>query len=218
MRRKIGIAFMILGTVLVLAALSLFCWNRLEDHRAGELAESQSAQLLTYIAEQEDASEETPPAGFNLAENAVQEESVPEAEIDGYVYIGLLSIPALDLELPVMADWDYTRLRIAPCRYSGSVQTDDLVIAAHNYTRHFGTLTKLAPGDAVCFTDVEGRRYLYETEFVETLEPTAIEEMTSGEYALSLFTCTYGGQYRVTVRCRRIGEIYEKNEGETLVH
>jgi sortase A len=36
---------------------------------------------------------------------------------------------------------------------------------------------------------------------VETLEPTAVEEMTNSGYALTLFTCTYGGQSRVTVRC-----------------
>ena len=32
---------------------------------------------------------------------------------------------------------------------------------------------------------------------------TAVEEMTAGEYDLTLFTCTYGGQSRVTVRCDR---------------
>ena len=36
---------------------------------------------------------------------------------------------------------------------------------------------------------------------LETLSPFAIEEMTGGNWDLTLFTCTVGGQYRVTVRC-----------------
>ena len=57
-------------------------------------------------------------------------------EIDGYGYVGVLTIPTLELELPVMSEWDAARLKIAPCRYSGSTKTRDLVIAGHNYTTH----------------------------------------------------------------------------------
>ena len=38
---------------------------------------------------------------------------------------------------------------------------------------------------------------------IETLKPRAIEEMDSGEWDLTLFTCTIGGSYRVTVRCEK---------------
>ena len=41
----------------------------------------------------------------------------------------------------------------------------------------------------------------YEVIELETLSPFAIEEMTGGNWDLTLFTCTVGGQYRVTVRC-----------------
>lgn len=100
-----------------------------------------------------------------------------------------------------MAQWDYQRLKIAPCRYTGSTKTDNLVIAAHNYARHFGNLSKLTAGERISFVDMDGIVTVYEVALVETMEPTAIEEMTDGSYDLSLFTCTYGGQYRVTVRC-----------------
>lgn len=67
-----------------------------------------------------------------------------EVEIDGYYYIGYISIPALGMELPVMSDWSYPQLNISPCRYAGSTKTDDLVIAGHNYTRHFGGIKNLS--------------------------------------------------------------------------
>jgi sortase A len=129
-----------------------------------------------------------------------------EVEIDGRLYIGYLFIPALGLELPVQSQWDYPGLKISPCRYVGSTKTDDLVIAAHNYDRHFGRISKLAQGDLVYFTDMDGVQTTYQVMETLILQPTAIEEMTTSGYDLTLFTCTYGGKTRVTVRCDRVEE------------
>lgn len=54
-----------------------------------------------------------------------------------------------------MSEWDCSRLRIAPCRHFGSSRTDDLVIAAHNYKNHFGSLASLAVGTEIFFTDMD---------------------------------------------------------------
>jgi len=125
-------------------------------------------------------------------------------EIDGYGYIGCLYIPSLGLELPVMSELDTQRLYVAPCRYTGSTKTDDLVIAAHNYTRHFGKLSWLGLGDEVLFVDMDGVTIAYEVVDMQILGPYDVAQMTSGEYDLTLFTCTYGGASRVTVRCDRV--------------
>jgi hypothetical protein len=45
-----------------------------------------------------------------------------------------------------------------------------------------------------CYEQPEGIPLKY-------LDPYAVEEMTSGEFDLPLFTCTYGGKSRVTVYC-----------------
>ena len=55
-----------------------------------------------------------------------------------------------------MSDWDYGRLKMAPCRQFGSAATDDLVIAGHNYINHFGSLGMLKAGDSVTFTGTDG--------------------------------------------------------------
>ena len=194
MRNKLGTICMILGTVLILAALSLFLWNRREAEQAGEAAADILPQVVEQIAETA-AEAPAPPDPFDP--------TMTEAEIDGYLYIGYLSIPALGLELPVMSEWDYNRLNIAPCRYSGSTKTDDLVIAAHNFAQHFGGLSGLTGGEQVIFVDMDNVVSTYTVAAVEILAPTAVEEMTNGEYDLSLYTCTYGGRSRVTVRCDR---------------
>ena len=187
MRHKSGTICMILGAALILTALSLFIWNKWDDRRAGTSADD----ILPRLEEQIGDSNSPNPYDSRMS----------EAEIDGYSYIGYLSLPSLGLELPVMSDWSYPQLRIAPCRYYGSVKTGDLVIAAHNYSRHFGNIRDLMPGDIVYFTDMDGQVSEYEVVEVNILNPMDVEEMTSSGYALTLFTCTYGGQSRVTVRC-----------------
>ena len=137
---------------------------------------------------------------------ATQVPEMPTAQIDGYDYIGTLTIPALELELPVMAQWDYDRLTIAPCRQFGTTQTDDLVIAAHNYIVHFGLLYQLSPGDTVAFRGVDGAEIDYAVAEVSTLAPDEVEAVQNSGYALTLYTCTSGGVARTVVFCDRTGE------------
>lgn len=124
-----------------------------------------------------------------------------EVEIDGHRYIGYLSMPTVELELPIMSDWSYEKLTIAPCRYYGTLRGKDLVLLAHNYDRHFGRLNDLKVGDSVYFTEMDGTVTAYKVVARDILDPYAVEEMTAGLYDLTLFTCTYGGQSRVTVYC-----------------
>lgn len=128
---------------------------------------------------------------------------MPLKKVDGRYYIGVLEIPALELELPVMEEWNYPNLRIAPCRYAGSVYSGDVVIAGHNYARHFGGLKNLKPGDAVRFTDADGNVFSYTVTALEILGKSDGDRMCQGDWDMTLFTCTYGGAKRVTVRLKR---------------
>lgn len=189
---------MVLGALLVLAAAGLFGWNRWEDYQAGKALEDTLPQVRD-LASGEDPQDDGAEDGTKGGEST--EDGMAVRWVDGYQYIGYLSLPTLGLELPVMSSWSYYQLRIAPCRYTGSLKSGDLVIAAHNYTTHFGGLKYLSEGDPVYFTDMEGEETAFEVVLVDTLSPYAVEEMTDSGFALTLFTCTYGGQSRVTVRC-----------------
>ncbi len=52
--------------------------------------------------------------------------------------------------------------------------------------------------------DMQGNRFAYEVQVVETLEATAVEDMVSEEWDLTLFTCDLSGESRVTVRCLQV--------------
>lgn len=201
MKSKTGSFLTALGSLLVFAALALFLYNQ----RQSDMAEKASMEVMPELVEaihvhvQEAAAETLPVA----AEEASVRE-MPESRINGESYIGFIGIPALDLELPVMSDWSYKKLNIAPCRYSGSLYSDDLVLMAHNYRNHFGRLSSLSLGDVVTFTDMDGKTAYFEVTAMDLLGPAAVEEMTAGGSDLTLFTCTYGGTSRVTVRCDRV--------------
>ena len=122
--------------------------------------------------------------------------------MDGQNCIGVLEIPSLSLSLPVLSTWSDAGLRLAPCRYQGSASRGDLIIAAHNYRRHFGTLHRLCAGDAVFFTDAAGNRFAYAVSYTEQLAGTAVAEMAAGDWDLTLFTCTAGGKDRLAIRCK----------------
>ena len=93
------------------------------------------------------------------------------------------------------------KLKISPCRYAGSIVSDDLVIMAHNYKTHFGRISQLAEGSEVCFIDMKGKQWDYRVVAIDILPGEAIEEMIAGEYDLTLFTCASNRSNRVTVRC-----------------
>jgi sortase A len=198
---------MFLGTALIFGALSLFIYNQHEATEAKMANVHLLPQLMEVIEENEDAVTEpetyVQPVGTPVDYLDPSAFEMTEVEINGHAYIGYLTIPRLELELPVMADWSYPKLQISPCRYTGSVRGEDLVIMAHNYASHFGGLTKLPAGDSVIFTDMDGIVTVYEVVAQDILDPYAVEEMTSGEFDLTLFTCTYGGKSRVTVYCDR---------------
>ena len=195
MPKKVGIIFVSMGAVLILSALLLFFHNKREAQRAGQEAELLLNSLQTVLTEQE------------VPEEKELSPEMPVVMIDGYGYIGYLSIPELELELPVMSEWDYARLKIAPCRQCGSSRTDDLVIAAHNYETHFGSLSDLEAGAAILFTDMEGVENHYRLDKLETLDPEedeAVEAVLESEYPLVLYTCTTSGAARVTAFCQRV--------------
>lgn len=193
MSKKFGIVFMTVGVLSVISAVGLLIYNQLDAARADKTSQSVLDKIEQAI-DDNSAVTDAPEISYEMK----------TIEIDGYDYIGFLAVPSLDLTLPVMAEWDYTRMKIAPCLYYGSVKSCDMVIAAHSYKRHFGSLKELKVGDEIFFTDADNKKYQYVVSAIEVLPPTATEEMISSKFDLSLYTCTYGGSERLTVRCQKI--------------
>ena len=187
---KIGITLMAFGLLLITAAGGLFAYNRINDKKAGETAH----KIIESVEKKSSGSSDE-----------VLKNGEKIAVIDGTKYSGIISIPALYIELPVQTDYSLAKLKNAPCVYSGSVIDGTAVICAHNYQSHFGNLKYAAPGVKVYFTDVEGLTYQYEIAKIETLDGYDVEKMKENTgWDMTLFTFTYSGRQRVTARLKRV--------------
>lgn len=189
------------GTVLILAAASLTLYNVWDAYRAGKAAQAIAEELTAAIDHNE-----------TKAENTVTESKEREMDVvtlDGVDYIGTITIPVAGLVLPVQYNYTFDALRNSPCRYYGSYMTNDLVICAHNSSKHFGPIRWLEAGDDIYLRTVDGAEIHYTVKGLETLQPEEVDRMTStkdetlGSWDLTLFTCYIGGQTRCAVRCAR---------------
>lgn len=199
MNRK-GKLWIITGMLLLLCAALLTGYNIIENFRADNYAETAVFQLEKSIEEtvleKEDFIENNPLSN--------PDREMPVETVNGHDYIGILNIPALNIEIPVISYWDYASLKVAPCRYYGSVYQKNMVLCGHNYASHFGGLKNLHIGDQIHFSDMDGNEFKYQVVELETLNADHTEEMLDGEWDLTLFTCTIGGEKRVTVRCEQL--------------
>lgn len=215
-KRKGGL-WITLGLLLIAAALSLVCYNLYDALRA-----EQSAWQIICSLEEASEEESRISAPAEASEKAaLPQEPVLEAQmempvktVDGIEIVGILRIPALELELPIISQWSYPDLQTAPCRYSGSAYLNNLILCGHNYSSHFGRLKELREGDIITFMDMDGNLFIYEMAERETLMPTSVEEMSSGDWDLTLFTCTVGGKSRVTVRCTLVEREAEPTQAQ----
>lgn len=210
-RKQEGLLLITIGLLLIAAALFLVSYNLYDELRAEQSARQAVTQLDAYLPAE--AALEAPSDSAGDQEPLVSDErtvipdyvlspnmEMPVETINGIDFIGVLRIPALELELPIISEWNYPNLKSAPCRYSGSAYLNNLILCGHNYASHFGSLKTLSEGDIATFTDIDGNVFIYKMVERETLNPTDIEGMESGNWDLTLFTCTVGGQSRVTIR------------------
>lgn len=197
---KIGKKLIIIGISLITLSLIMSIHNIYEEDLAGK----KSANILNIMKEtiEENIEENTQQINSEIKEETPQK----TINIKGYDYIGTISIPTLNIELPVMSEYDYDRLKISPCRYYGNIYTNDLIICAHSYKTHFKNIDKLNQNDLIIITDITGEKYIYEVLEIEILKPTDVSKMIDNEFDLTLYTCTNDGLNRITIRCNKINE------------
>lgn len=196
---KKGGFFVFLGILLLFAALLVTGYNLLTDYFAGrnscEIVENMDRSVSANI---DNSANKQPKYILN------PDMEMPVLTIDGIDYIGKISIEALDIELPVTSKMSYKYLENAACRYEGSIYLNNMIIAGHNYSSLFKNLKNAGIGDEIVFTDVEGNIFRYNVVETEILKPTDVEKMKSGNWDLTIFTCTVGGRSRLAVRCESV--------------
>lgn len=217
-RSVFGNILIILGLLLIAASIGLTVYNLWDAERAAQESNAIADILIKEIGD--DFVD-----GITVLPYTDPNTPMPTKMIDGYEYIGILEIPSESLTLPVMSKWDYDRLKIAPCRFTGSYYSNDLVICGHNYSKHFSLIKWMDIGEDIYFINVEGLTIHYIVVNRETLQPTDVDLMVDNknnnkestmDWDMTLFTCNIGGQTRCAVRCSRVDTEYSGEEMNEL--
>lgn len=195
---------MIFAVLMLASAGILSLYNSSEDTRVEEDNLETVTQLENILEKQNDnqnnvqnseKTENTENSAISLSNNKTS------INIKENNYIGIIYIPILNnLALPVIEDCTVNNLKVSVCKYSGNTNENNLVIAGHNYKSSFGKLSRLNIGNLVYFKDVNGNVYKYHCKAIETLSPKSVNEMITGDWDLTLFTCTYNGANRIAYR------------------
>lgn len=194
MKRKIrGSILIVLGLALAFSGAALYAGYDREASLAKQSAEI-LLQELSYDMSQRH---------LNGVEVEAPEGQMPQILLEGQALIGILTVEEAGVELPIIESWDYDKLKRSPCRYSGSLEEENLIILGHNYTSHLGKLREMETGDKIQFTDLTGKVHDFSIAETGILKPTQVEELKSSPYPLTIFTCTPSGQSRFVVYCEK---------------
>lgn len=197
-RKAAGLACIAAGLLSLGAAGLLFLRNERLELAAQAVNSGILPRLESALLKAQENTEDSAENGSQSLFDGMQE---PSIEIDGRRYLGILTIPSLQLQLPVLADCTEENLKLGPCRYDGTVADHNMIIAGHNYRRQLSPIKQLQPGAVISFLDVAGNETVYEVSERALIGGLETEEMYAGEWDLTVFTCNLGGKSRVTLRC-----------------
>ena len=194
---------MIVGIVLIISAFSLVMYNINESLNAGIKSRNMVSMITEYIDNSyaSISSDYYPEEYYNS--KMTGDSNYQYFSEDGLSFAGILNIPELKINLPVCSDFSMKNLSNYPCIYSGNISDENIIIAAHKYDTHFGSIKLLDAGDRVMLRTLSGRNIIYEVFSVDIIPGNKPDEMSAGDWDLTLFTCTRSGTDRIAVRCFR---------------
>jgi len=130
---------------------------------------------------------------------------------DGTIYytIGVINIPSINVNYPILSTYTDELLKIAPCRFHGPNPNEvgNLCIAGHNYknSKFFSKVPNLQLGDKIEITDLSGRMLTYTVYDKFIVNPDELEctsQLTNENKEITLITCTNDNKQRHIIKAR----------------
>ena len=213
MKKRVSFIVILIGIICILLAAGICLYNYYQSDRAYQNSQEILDEIKSDI-NKNSTEKNTDDTSENLFDKYKKDKDSNSDTIKSrkiqyagqtISYCGYVTIPKLNIELPVISEWSYPGLRLSPCRYIGTAEGDDLIIAAHNYSNHFGNIKDLGDDDEIIFTDCDGKQYDYSVtlmEFIPGRQPSEMEKQDGDDWDITLFTCTLSGVSRVTIRAK----------------
>ena len=148
----------------------------------------------------------------NFEKKPSQGSKVPGIRMEDYNVVGVLKIPKIKVEYPILERVTKRSLEIAVAQLDtqrGINNPGNTTILGHNYRNNlfFAKLHLLTNGDKIMVTDMTGRVITYEVYEVATRKPSDtsyVSRDTDGNVEISLSTCNDDSTLRHVVLAREV--------------
>lgn len=191
--------YKILLTVLIIIAIILLAFV-IKKQIDSQKIENQAQEVLSKIKN----------SNLNDMEESDIIQEIGE-EINGYKVIGIIKIPKIEIEYPILEKTDKTSLELSITKFWGDKinQKGNVVLAGHNRLNNtmFGKIDKLEKGDIIELTDSQMVTVKYQVFKTYTVDPNDIkcilpEDEENRE--ITLITCSNRDKNRFIVKAREI--------------
>lgn len=194
------VVYKIILVMLVIAAIILLGLI-LEKYITDKKIEDRTQQVLAEIKNQENPNNDL---------DIIQE---IDAQMDGYQVVGIIKIPKINIEYPILEKTDKTSLKLSITKFWGNKinQIGNVVLAGHNNLNNkmFGRINELQEGDIIELTDKQNvtiNYKVFKTYVVDPNDITCIIAEDENSREVTLITCTNGDKERFVVKAREVKE------------
>ena len=156
-------------------------------------------------------------SNIDFSNNEEESESQIQLKYKGYDVIGIVKIPKINLEYPILEIGDIdpenakAPMKLSIIKYWGENVNDygNLSIAGHNNKdgTMFGKTKKLQKGDIVELTDLKGQTIQYSIYDIFVTDPNDVSILLPKDELVrevTLITCTNGNKQRLILKAKEI--------------
>ena len=198
------ILFVMIITILVLSVKAICFSNnseseenvipaKIEEEKEIEIEEEKDIEEInTQEIESEEEQKEVP------AQSTEKVKSYTASNGQTYDSIGILNIPSLNIQYPILSSTSEQTLKVALTKYWGENPNEvgNLCTSGHNYknSKFFGKLQNIKNGDIIQITDLNGQTLdykVYDTKIVDPSDTSCTSQLTNGNIEITLITCYY---------------------------
>ena len=134
-----------------------------------------------------------------------------DEEIEGYKVVGIINIPKINIEYPILEKTNKESLKLSITKFWGEKinQKGNVVLAGHNNLNNkmFGKIDRLENGDIIELTDsqmVAVEYQVFDKYIIDPNDINCIFPIDENTREVTLITCTNRDKNRLVVKAREI--------------
>lgn len=140
-----------------------------------------------------------------------KEQEEVQVEYKGYNVVGIISIPAIGIEYPILDTTNEKTMKVAITKFWGNDVNElgNFTMAGHNNKdgTMFGKTKRLKIGDKIEITDLTGKTIEYEIFDQYLIDPddvSCVKSVKENTREVTLITCANGRSNRLITKAREV--------------